>query len=127
MPKISVYLPDDLYREVRERNLPLSALTQDARFVRAGELTVADARSAVDDATALAIERVLPTATHLRRALALGERIRVLDGLYVAQARERRCPVLGDPADPTAAEVHTLPPEDAADLLLDRLAAWGYR
>ncbi len=69
----------------------LSAL---ARFVRADELTVADARSALDDATALVIESVLPTAAHLRRALELGERIRVLDGLYVALAEERRCPLL---------------------------------
>jgi len=30
MPKVSVYLPDDLYREVRARHLPLSALTQAA-------------------------------------------------------------------------------------------------
>lgn len=30
MPKVSVYLPDDLYREVRARHLPLSALTQSA-------------------------------------------------------------------------------------------------
>ncbi|GAA4415159.1 hypothetical protein GCM10023169_01230 [Georgenia halophila] len=30
MPKVSVYLPDDMYRQVRERHLSLSALTQDA-------------------------------------------------------------------------------------------------
>jgi post-segregation antitoxin (ccd killing protein) len=30
MPKVSVYLPEALYREVRERHLPLSALTQAA-------------------------------------------------------------------------------------------------
>lgn len=30
MPKVSVYLPDDLYDEVRRRGLPLSALTQQA-------------------------------------------------------------------------------------------------
>ncbi|WP_219417786.1 type II toxin-antitoxin system CcdA family antitoxin [Pseudonocardia nigra] len=30
MPKVSVYLPDDLYRAAQERKLPLSALTQDA-------------------------------------------------------------------------------------------------
>ncbi|HYT10568.1 MAG TPA: type II toxin-antitoxin system CcdA family antitoxin [Mycobacteriales bacterium] len=30
MPKVSVYLPDDLYREVRARHLPLSALTRSA-------------------------------------------------------------------------------------------------
>jgi post-segregation antitoxin (ccd killing protein) len=30
MPKISVYLPDDLYRLAREHNLPLSAVAQRA-------------------------------------------------------------------------------------------------
>ena len=30
MPKVSVYLPDDLYRAAQERKLPLSALTQAA-------------------------------------------------------------------------------------------------
>lgn len=30
MPKVSVYLPDDLYREARELQLPISALAQDA-------------------------------------------------------------------------------------------------
>jgi hypothetical protein len=30
MPKVSIYLPDDLYREARDRRLPLSALAQEA-------------------------------------------------------------------------------------------------
>jgi post-segregation antitoxin (ccd killing protein) len=30
MPKVSVYLPDDLYREAKARNLSLSTLTQRA-------------------------------------------------------------------------------------------------
>jgi post-segregation antitoxin (ccd killing protein) len=30
MPKVSVYLPDDLYRAAQARKLPLSALTQQA-------------------------------------------------------------------------------------------------
>ena len=30
MPKISVYLPDALYREARNRGLPISALAQQA-------------------------------------------------------------------------------------------------
>jgi post-segregation antitoxin (ccd killing protein) len=30
MPKVSVYLPDDLYREARERRLPISLLAQQA-------------------------------------------------------------------------------------------------
>jgi post-segregation antitoxin (ccd killing protein) len=30
MPKVSIYLPDELYRAVQERKLPLSALVQEA-------------------------------------------------------------------------------------------------
>lgn len=30
MPKVSVYVPDELYRRAREERLPLSALTQEA-------------------------------------------------------------------------------------------------
>lgn len=30
MPKVSVYLPDELYREARDRDLPISALAQRA-------------------------------------------------------------------------------------------------
>lgn len=30
MPKVSVYLSDDLYRQARERELPISALAQEA-------------------------------------------------------------------------------------------------
>jgi post-segregation antitoxin (ccd killing protein) len=30
VPKVSVYLPDELYRKARERDLPLSALAQQA-------------------------------------------------------------------------------------------------
>ncbi|OLS97104.1 hypothetical protein BJF90_42925 [Pseudonocardia sp. CNS-004] len=39
MPKVSVYLPDDLYRAAQERKLSLSALTQEAveRAVRTSE------------------------------------------------------------------------------------------
>ncbi|MBA3906520.1 MAG: type II toxin-antitoxin system CcdA family antitoxin [Pseudonocardiales bacterium] len=39
MPKVSVYLPDALYREAQARQLPLSALTQEAveRALRASD------------------------------------------------------------------------------------------
>jgi post-segregation antitoxin (ccd killing protein) len=30
MPKVSVYLPDDLYRRAKEHELPISKLTQEA-------------------------------------------------------------------------------------------------
>lgn len=65
-----------------------------ARFVRAGEVTREAAAAALDDAAALTVETVPLTAAHLRRALALQDRIRVLDGLYVALAEERRCALL---------------------------------
>jgi post-segregation antitoxin (ccd killing protein) len=49
MPKVSVYLPDELYDEVRSRNLPLSAITQRAveQAVRVESVNewVAEARS----------------------------------------------------------------------------------
>jgi len=40
MPKVSVYLPDELYRAAQERKLPLSSLTQEAveRALRASDL-----------------------------------------------------------------------------------------
>jgi post-segregation antitoxin (ccd killing protein) len=36
MPKLSVYLPDELYDEVRRRRLPLSALAREAIERRIG-------------------------------------------------------------------------------------------
>ena len=66
----------------------LSALS---RLVRAGEIEPTTAREALDEASALPQRLVLPTAAHLRRAYALRERIRVLDGLYVALADELGC------------------------------------
>ena len=30
MPKVSVYLPDELYREARDRGLPISSIAQQA-------------------------------------------------------------------------------------------------
>jgi len=62
-----------------------------SRLVRAGEIEPTTAREALDEASALPQRLVLPTAAHLRRAYALRERIRVLDGLYVALADELGC------------------------------------
>lgn len=45
MPKMQIYLPDDLYREVKDRGLPVSELLQ--RAVRA-ELQRAEKRAALD-------------------------------------------------------------------------------
>lgn len=65
-----------------------------ARTVRAGELTADAADLALDRAAGVPVELVLPTAAHLRRALMLQDRVRVLDGLYVALAEERHCALL---------------------------------
>jgi predicted nucleic acid-binding protein len=69
----------------------LSAL---ARLVRAGTLETEAAQAALDEAAALRQEHVAADATQLRRALELQGQIRVLDGLYVALAEARRCPLL---------------------------------
>ncbi len=70
---------------------PAEVLSALSRLVRAGEIEPATARDALDEASALPKRLVLPTAAHLRRAYALRERIRVLDGLYVALADELGC------------------------------------
>lgn len=64
------------------------------RFVRARQITERVARQAVEEAAALEQELVVPSPAHLHRALALQGRIRVLDGLYVALAEARACPLL---------------------------------
>lgn len=69
----------------------LSAL---ARLQRSGQLSSTDAREALTEAVDLRQSVVSPDARQLRRALELAERIRVLDGLYVALAEARSCPLL---------------------------------
>lgn len=44
---------------------------------------------ALDEAMSLDQELVLPTAVHLRRSAQMSDRIRVVDGLYVALAQDR--------------------------------------
>jgi len=65
-----------------------------ARLVRAHIVTSAVAQEALQDATALDQTHITATASHLRRALELQDRIRVNDGLYVALAEELGCPLL---------------------------------
>jgi predicted nucleic acid-binding protein len=65
----------------------LSAL---ARLVRAGTIESAAANGALAEAHSLHQELVAPTVDHLRRALDLQDRVRVLDGLYVVLAQDRR-------------------------------------
>lgn len=73
---------------------PAEVLSALARLVRAGQITSAEAGAALDDAAALDQDLVAVSAVHLRRAFALRERIRVLDGLYVALAEQLGCPLL---------------------------------
>jgi predicted nucleic acid-binding protein len=65
-----------------------------ARLVRAGVLEPGSARDAVVEARALQQEFVEPTEDHLVRALAMQDRVRVLDGLYVVLAQDRGAPLV---------------------------------
>ena len=69
----------------------LSAL---ARLIRAAQIEPETARHALDEALALPQRFVTPTAGHVRLAFALRDRIRVVDGLYVALADELDCPLV---------------------------------
>lgn len=70
---------------------PAEVLSALARLARAGELGADEARDALAEAAALPQHLTMPTPGQLDRALALRERVRVLDGLYVALAEERGC------------------------------------
>lgn len=65
-----------------------------SRLQRAGYLGPDEQRAAVAEAVSLEQEVKPATEAHLLRALALSDRIRVLDGLYVVLAEELRCPLL---------------------------------
>ncbi len=74
MPRLQVYLPDELYDALKRRDLPASELLQEA--VRA-ELERRDALDATDEyLTALAHEVGEPTQRQLSRADAIARRIR---------------------------------------------------
>lgn len=73
---------------------PSEVLSALARMQRADELTDRACRVAAEAAMALPQELVLPSPSHVQRALALSPGVRVADGLYVALAEERRCPLL---------------------------------
>ncbi len=74
MPRLQVYLPDDLYDELKRRDLPASELLQIA--VRA-ELERREVLDATDDYLAeLAAEVGEPTARQQSRADAIVRRIR---------------------------------------------------
>jgi predicted nucleic acid-binding protein len=73
---------------------PAEVLSALARLVRAGELDTAIAAEALREAADLPQALVTPSLAHLERALHLQDRVRVLDGLYVALAEELGCPLV---------------------------------
>ena len=74
MPRIQVYLPDDLYEALKSRGLPASELLQQA--VQA-ELERRDALDEADDyIAALTAEVGAPSPRQLSRADAITQRIR---------------------------------------------------
>jgi post-segregation antitoxin (ccd killing protein) len=74
MPRMQVYLPDDLYQQVKERSLPASELLQKA--VRA-ELNRQELLEHTDTYLAELVAEVgEPSARELARAEAIARRIR---------------------------------------------------
>jgi post-segregation antitoxin (ccd killing protein) len=74
MPRLQVYLPDDLYREVKERRLPASELLQ--RAVRA-ELRRQDLLAETDRFLAELVDEVgEPSPAAVARAEALSKQVR---------------------------------------------------
>lgn len=73
---------------------PAEALSAFARMQRAGQLNEAACLVAADEAIAFSQELVPPTSSQARRALGIAPNVRIADGLYVALAEERNCPLL---------------------------------
>ena len=74
MPRMQVYLPDELYREVKERDLPASELLQEA--IKA-ELRRQRLLEATDEYLAELVEDVgEPTADELARAENIARQLR---------------------------------------------------
>lgn len=69
----------------------LSALS---RLHRTGVIDRQRAVTALTEAATVNQNVVAPSERHLHRALELSQRIRVVDGLYVALAEERRCALI---------------------------------
>lgn len=70
---------------------PAEVLSALARLVRTAAIEREPARGALEEALALPQRLVTPTAGHIRLAFTLRDRIRVVDGLYVALADELDC------------------------------------
>ncbi len=73
---------------------PAEVLSALGRLARAGTISQDDVLRGLDALTGLAQELVVAGSRDLRRAFELAERIRLLDGLYVALAEARGCPLL---------------------------------
>jgi post-segregation antitoxin (ccd killing protein) len=88
MPRLQVYLPDDLYHQVKARGLPASELLQEA--VRA-EVRRQDLLSHTDDyLDELVAEVGAPSAEEVARAEAIARRIRERAGRQAAAERAPR-------------------------------------
>jgi predicted nucleic acid-binding protein len=70
---------------------PAEVLSALARLARAGTVGAPEVLDALREAAALPQTLVTPSIAHLERALNLQDRVRVLDGLYVALAEELGC------------------------------------
>lgn len=92
-PKSAVlaHLDQDIFAPAHQ---PVEVLSAVARLLRAGEISAASADAALADAGQLVQELVVPDAALIREAFQLRERIRVVDGLYVALAQRLGCPLL---------------------------------
>jgi predicted nucleic acid-binding protein len=73
---------------------PAEVLSALARLVRGAVLSPDAARDALDEALDLPQRLIAPSAAQVRRAFVLRDRIRVVDGLYVALADELGCPLV---------------------------------
>jgi len=75
MPRMQVYLPDDLYDELKERGLPASELLQEAVRAELRRQSLLDATDAY--LTGLIDEVGEPTPDDVARAEAIARRLRV--------------------------------------------------
>lgn len=70
---------------------PVEVLSAIARLLRADAISPEAADAAIQDAGALVQEFIIPDAELVRQAYRLRERIRVVDGVYVALAQRLGC------------------------------------
>lgn len=65
-----------------------------ARHQRAGDVSQTTANDALAEAGELPQQLIQPTGDHLLRALAMQDRIRVLDALYIVVAQDHDAPLV---------------------------------